>query len=96
VFSGGVVRSLKGRHLLSLSDISREELIHILEVSKILKGRFYSGEKVIPLLNGKALAMIFQKPSTRTRVSFEVAMRQLGGYALYLSWNDLQLGRGRL
>jgi len=88
------MRSLKGRHLLSLSDISREELIHILEVSKILKGRFYSGEKVIPLLNGKALAMIFQKPSTRTRVSFEVAMRQLGGYALYLSWNDLQLGRG--
>ncbi|MCC6022508.1 MAG: ornithine carbamoyltransferase [Desulfurococcaceae archaeon] len=89
-----MLRGLKGRDLLSISDLSREELVYILEVSKMLKGRYYAGEVIIPLLNGKTLAMIFQKPSTRTRVSFEVAMYQLGGYALYLNWNDLQLGRG--
>jgi ornithine carbamoyltransferase len=89
-----ILRGLKGRDLLSISDLSREELVYILEVSKMLKGRYYAGEVIIPLLNGKTLAMIFQKPSTRTRVSFEVAMYQLGGYALYLNWNDLQLGRG--
>ncbi|MEL9997152.1 MAG: ornithine carbamoyltransferase [Sulfolobales archaeon] len=88
------MRGLKGRDLLSISDLSREELVYILEVSKMLKGRYYAGEVIIPLLNGKTLAMIFQKPSTRTRVSFEIAMYQLGGYALYLNWNDLQLGRG--
>lgn len=89
-----MLRSLKGRDLLSISDLSREEVIYILEVSKMLKGRYYAGEVIIPLLKGRTLAMIFQKPSTRTRVSFEVAMYQLGGYALYLNWNDLQLGRG--
>jgi ornithine carbamoyltransferase len=93
-FLVNILRGLKGRDLLSISDLSREELIYILEVSKMLKGRYYAGEVIIPLLNGKTLAMIFQKPSTRTRVSFEVAMYQLGGYALYLNWNDLQLGRG--
>jgi ornithine carbamoyltransferase len=93
-FLVNILRGLKGRDLLSISDLSREELVYILEVSKMLKGRYYAGEVIIPLLNGKTLAMIFQKPSTRTRVSFEVAMYQLGGYALYLNWNDLQLGRG--
>lgn len=93
-FLVNILRGLKGRDLLSISDLSREELVYILEVSKMLKGRYYAGEVIIPLLNGKTLAMIFQKPSTRTRVSFEIAMYQLGGYALYLNWNDLQLGRG--
>jgi len=88
------LRSLKGRDLLSISDLTRDEIIHILEVARLFKTRYYAGEKIIPVLKGKSLAMIFQKPSTRTRVSFEVAMYELGGHALYLNWNDLQLGRG--
>jgi len=88
------MKSLKGRDLLTLQDYTREEIMFILETAKMLKQRYYSGERVIPILKGKTLAMIFQKPSTRTRVSFEVAMLQLGGFVLYLSWNELQLGRG--
>jgi len=87
-------RSLKGKDLISVADLSREEVWAIFETAKNLKARYYSGELIIPLLKGKVLAMIFQKPSTRTRVSFEVAMHQLGGYAMYLSWHELQLGRG--
>jgi len=85
---------LRGRDLLSLKDFTREELMYIIETAKMLKERFYAGERIIPVLKGKTLAMIFEKPSTRTRVSFEVAMYQLGGYALYLSRSELQLGRG--
>lgn len=85
---------MKGRDLLWLADYSTEEIWAILETTKTLKERFYSGERVIPVLRGRTLAMIFQKPSTRTRVSFEVAMYQLGGHALYLGWRELQLGRG--
>ncbi len=85
---------LKGRDFLTLQDFSPQELISILDYARQLKVRFYAGERIIPLLRGKTLAMIFQKPSTRTRISFEVAMYQLGGYALYLNWNDLQLRRG--
>ncbi|MEM0361516.1 MAG: ornithine carbamoyltransferase [Sulfolobales archaeon] len=88
------MRRLRCKDLLSISDLSREELIQLLEMSKLFKSRYYAGERVVNVLAGKSLAMIFQKPSTRTRVSFEVAMHQLGGYALYLGWNDLQLGRG--
>lgn len=89
-----MVRSLKGRDFLTLADYTQEELLFILDTTRMLKERFYSGERIIPILQGRALAMIFEKPSTRTRVSFEIAMRQLGGYTLYLSWRDLQLGRG--
>ncbi len=85
---------MKGRDLLWLADYSTEEIWAILETAKTMKERFYSGERVIPVLSGRTLAMIFQKPSTRTRVSFEVAMYQLGGHALYLGWRELQLGRG--
>ncbi len=88
------MRKLKYKDLLSISDLSEEELTYLLEISKLFKGRYYAGERVINVLGGKSVAMIFQKPSTRTRVSFEVAIHQLGGYALYLNWNDLQLGRG--
>ncbi|WFO75333.1 ornithine carbamoyltransferase [Desulfurococcaceae archaeon MEX13E-LK6-19] len=89
-----MVSSLKGRDFLTLADYNREELLFIIDTAKMLKERYYAGERIIPLLPGRALAMIFEKPSTRTRVSFELAMQQLGGYAMYLNWRDLQLGRG--
>ncbi len=84
---------LKGRSLDSLSHLTKEEIEQILKTSESLKLQLLRGEDH-PLLKGKTLGMIFEKPSTRTRVSFEVGMWQLGGHALYLSANDLQLGRG--
>ena len=84
---------LKGRSLDSLLHLTKEEIKQILKTSELLKSKLLRGEEH-PLLKGKTLAMIFEKPSTRTRVSFEVGMWQLGGYALYLSASDLQLGRG--
>lgn len=84
---------LKGRSLDSLLHLTKEELDQILKTSELLKYQLLRGEEHL-LLKGKTLAMIFEKPSTRTRVSFEVGMWQLGGYALYLSAGDLQLGRG--
>jgi len=86
--------NLKGRDFLWLGDYSKEELEFILKVTAQLKERYYAGERIIPVLKGKTLALIFQKPSTRTRVSFEVAMKQLGGFTITLNWNELQLGRG--
>ena len=88
------MKSLKGRHMLTLQDFSREELMFILETVRMFKRRFYVGERVVPILKGKVLGMIFEKPSTRTRVSFEVAMEQLGGHAIFLSRGELQLSRG--
>jgi ornithine carbamoyltransferase len=84
---------MKGKSLASLKDLTREEIEEILKTSELLKLQILRGQDH-PLLKGKTLAMIFEKPSTRTRVSFEVGMWQLGGYALYLSAGDLQLGRG--
>ncbi len=84
---------MKGKSLASLKDLTREEIEEILKTSELLKLQMLRGQDH-PLLKGKTLAMIFEKPSTRTRVSFEVGMWQLGGYALYLSAGDLQLGRG--
>jgi len=84
---------MKGKPLASLYDLTREEIEEILRTSESLKSQLLRGQEH-PLLKGKTLAMIFEKPSTRTRVSFEVGMWQLGGYALYLSAGDLQLGRG--
>ncbi|MEM0084843.1 MAG: ornithine carbamoyltransferase [Candidatus Methanomethylicia archaeon] len=86
--------SLKGKDLLTLQEFTPEELWKMMKLAEKLKEEYYAGEKVKPLLKGKTLAMIFQKPSTRTRISFEVAMQQLGGNSLYLNWNELQLGRG--
>ena len=85
--------SLKGKDFLSINDLSVEEIYQILDFAKILKAKQKAGE-AHPLLKGKTLGMIFQKSSTRTRVSFEVGMWQLGGMALFLSSNDLQIGRG--
>ncbi|MGC9147836.1 MAG: ornithine carbamoyltransferase [Sulfolobales archaeon] len=85
---------LRGKHILSALDLDEEDLYQIFDLSRDLKKRFYLGERIIPVLRGKILGLIFQKPSTRTRVSFEVAMKQLGGDTLYMSWNELQLGRG--
>lgn len=84
---------MKGKSLASLKDLSKEEIKEILKTTELLKLQALRGQEH-PLLRGKTLAMIFEKPSTRTRVSFEVGMWQLGGYALYLSAGDLQLGRG--
>jgi ornithine carbamoyltransferase len=84
---------MKGKSLASLYDLTREEIEQILKTTELLKLQLLRGQGH-PLLKGKTLAMIFEKPSTRTRVSFEVGMWQLGGYALYLSSGDLQLGRG--
>lgn len=84
---------LKGKDLISVHDWSTEEVFQVLKTAEMLKTCSKAG-KEMALLPGKALGMIFTKPSTRTRVSFEVAIHQLGGYALYLSASDLQLGRG--
>ena len=84
---------MKGKSLASLDHLTREEIEQILKTSELLKLQLIRGQEH-PVLKGKTLAMIFEKPSTRTRVSFEVGMWQLGGYALNLSATDLQLGRG--
>jgi len=88
------LKALKGRDFISIADFTTEELEYILKTSALMKSRFYSGERVIPVLQGRTLLLIFQKPSTRTRISFEVAMRQLGGEAISLTWKEMQLGRG--
>ncbi len=81
------------KHLLKLSDLTSEEITNLLDMADQLK---YEKKNKIPHkhLEGKSLGMIFEKASTRTRVSFEVGMYELGGNALFLSSNDLQIGRG--
>src|ERR671937_2782373 len=85
--------SLKGRSFTRVADWDRDELLQVLELADDLKRLQQAGEEH-HLLPGRTLGMVFQKPSTRTRVSFEVGIYQLGGFGLYLSGNDLQLGRG--
>ena len=81
------------RHFLSIKDYSKEELLEIINLAIKIKAEVKSGEFVHRMKN-KTLAMIFEKNSTRTRVSFEVGIYQLGGVGLFLSSKDLQLGRG--
>lgn len=81
------------KDVLSIADLSAKEINAILALAGKLKRDQKSGN-ARPLLRGKTLGMIFQKPSTRTRVSFEVGMYQLGGDAVYLSASDIQLSRG--
>lgn len=87
------VESLKGKDLLTLFDYSTEEVKELLELAKNLKFLTKEG-KCPPLLAGKTLGMIFEKHSTRTRISFEVGMQQLGGYGMFMHSRDLQIGRG--
>ncbi len=88
------MKSLRGRDLISIDDLTSEELRFIIETGLDMKRRFYAGERIIPVLKGRTLLMIFQKPSTRTRISFEQAMLQLGGFVISLGWKEMQLGRG--
>jgi ornithine carbamoyltransferase len=88
-----VADGLKGRSFTKVADWSREELLGALGLADELK-RLQLAREEHHLLPGRTLGMIFQKPSTRTRVSFEVGIYQLGGIGLYLSAGDLQLGRG--
>ena len=83
------------RHFLDLSEIPTAELRRILTAAALIKSRRRKGKRAAELpLDGKVLAMIFDKPSTRTRVSFDVAMRELGGETLMLTGAEMQLGRG--
>jgi ornithine carbamoyltransferase len=84
---------IKAKDVLSLAELDKKEILHIIDLAIKLKKDLKKGISK-PLLKNKTLAMIFQKPSTRTRVSFEIGMFQLGGYALNLSAQDLQLSRG--
>lgn len=88
-----VEKMIKSKNLLTLGELDKKEIIQILDLAEKLKKELKKGISK-PLLKNKTLAMIFQKPSTRTRVSFETAMFQLGGHAINLSSQDLQLSRG--
>ena len=84
---------LKTKHLLTLAELSPKEFVGLIDDSTKLKNELKKGGNK-PILKNKTLTMIFQKPSTRTRVSFEIGMYQLGGHAVNLSSNDMQLSRG--
>jgi ornithine carbamoyltransferase len=84
---------LKTKDLLTLAELTPKEFVGLIDHSIKLKKEFKKGVNK-PILKNKTLTMIFQKPSTRTRVSFEIGMYQLGGYAINLSSNDMQLSRG--
>lgn len=88
-----VVDSLKGKDLLTLLDYSKEEITDLIQLAVDLKMLTKAG-KCPPLLEGKTLGMIFEKHSTRTRISFEVGMKQLGGNGMFMNARDLQIGRG--
>ena len=84
---------MKTKHLISIGDLAKEDILEVFQTTEELKSKQKKGVKHAPLA-GKTLAMIFSKPSTRTRVSFEVGIYQLGGMGLFLSGQDLQLRRG--
>lgn len=84
---------LSGKDFLTMKETTSKEITDLLKLAQTIKAKLHAGEEYKPL-TGKTLGMIFEKSSTRTRVSFEVGMIQLGGHALFLSSNDLQIGRG--
>jgi len=77
---------------ISIADHSKEWIEEVFEIAKDIKKKFKSGKQECPII-GKTMGMIFEKPSARTRISFELGMYQLGGYAVYLSPNDIQMGK---
>ncbi len=83
---------MNGKHLITLRDLAREEIEQMFTLAARLKEDVYTG-RPHPLLKGKTLGMIFQKPSLRTMVSFQVGMHQLGGYAVYLGPDQISLGK---
>ncbi|MDA8217700.1 MAG: ornithine carbamoyltransferase, partial [Dehalococcoidales bacterium] len=83
---------MKDKHLLSIADLTADEARQILVTAARLKKEWQQGKRTTSLAD-KSLAMLFEKPSLRTRVSFEMGMRQLGGHALYLSPDEVQMGR---
>ncbi|MHC1593342.1 MAG: Rossmann-fold NAD(P)-binding domain-containing protein, partial [Methermicoccaceae archaeon] len=80
--------------VLSLSDVSRSQLRKLVELAAAFKRMRTTGGVVEQRLSGKSIGLLFEKPSTRTRISFEVAVCELGGYSLFLPTSELQLGRG--
>ncbi len=79
------------KHFLNIADLTADEFIHLLKRAQILKKEWQQGGNA-PILKGKSIALVFQKPSLRTRVSFEMGMVHLGGYALYLSPLEIKMG----
>ncbi len=85
---------MKTRHFLSLADFTKDELLSLIQHARQMKKGIPSDKVPAKVLDGKYIGLIFEKPSTRTRVSFEVGIRQLGGQCIFLSRRDIQLGRG--
>jgi putrescine carbamoyltransferase len=79
------------KHFIDTQDFTKEELLNIIHLTRLIKQADKQGATP-PLLQGASLAMIFEEPSTRTRISFEVAMSELGGHALYLKPGEIHLG----
>src|SRR5207247_7055549 len=88
---GRAEMTLRGRDFVSMDDLSPEEVRFVLDTAVDLKRRAKAGDRPA-LLTGRVLAMIFEKPSLRTRVTFEVGMWELGGHAVYLAPQDVQMG----
>lgn len=88
------IKELKGKDMLCLKDFTPEQVRYLIDLGLDLKRRYHAGERILNTLSGRSIAMIFEKPSTRTRVSLEVAAYQLGAQPITLGWNELQLGRG--
>lgn len=86
--------NMKGKSLLTIHDLTLEEVEQIFDTARTLKLERMMGKLINPILAGKTLAMIFEKASTRTRMSFELAIHELGGHPVYLSSKDMQIGRG--
>lgn len=85
---------LTGRHLLQVADLKAGEITALFELARDIKNRRRRGERVVPLLRHRHLGLVFAKPSTRTRISFETAMLELGGDVITMSAEALQLSRG--